>query len=351
MANANRKKVFQQRIPLNRKDPVLFCKEVTKFIPEDYQEELLMNLATSPKSSIKSGHGIGKTATQANALLWFLTCFPYARVVATAPTSQQLHDVLWAEINKWISKSPILEEILHWTKTYVYLDGYERRWFAVAKTAAKPENMQGFHEDNMLFIVDEASGVEDEIMEAILATLSGGNNKLLMCGNPTRTSGTFYDSFHKDRAIYKTMTVSSLDSPRTNKENIEMFKRKYGENSNVFKVRVLGEFPTQEDDVFIPLSIIEAATMRELPELQLAILKNQARYVKKGGVLLYSTCTLLKRENEEVVESFMKENNEFSLEKLDLPKNFPENTTGMLTLVPGEYDTDGFFICRLRRKL
>lgn len=69
--------------------------------------------------------------------------------------------------------------------------GNEKRWFAVARTATKPENMQGFHEDNMLFIVDEASGVADPIMEAILGTLSGANNKLLMCGNPTRTSGTF----------------------------------------------------------------------------------------------------------------------------------------------------------------
>ena len=89
--------------------------------------------------------------------------------------------------------------------------------------------------------------------------------------------------------------------------------------------------------------------MEDLPELQLAILKNQARYVKPGGVLLYSTCTLLPRENEEVVETFLKENPRFYLEKLELPEVFPENTTGMLTLLTGEYDTDGFFICRLRR--
>ena len=92
-------------------------------------------------------------------------------------------------------------------------------------------------------------------------------------------------------------------------------------------------------------------TMLELPRLQLSILKNQARYVRPGGVLLYSTCTVLRRENEAVVEAFLKENPEFTLEKLELPKIFPENTTGMLTLVPGEQETDGFFICRLRRKL
>lgn len=118
----------------------------------------------------------------------------------------------------------------------------------------------------MLFIVDEASGVADPIMEAILGTLSGANNKLLMCGNPTRTSGTFFDAFNADRAIYKCHTVSSADSPRTNKENIESLIRKYGEDSNVVRVRVKGLFPNQEDDVFIMLSIIEHCIMLDLLE-------------------------------------------------------------------------------------
>lgn len=156
--------------------------------------------------------------------------------------------------------------------TYIYLKNYEKRWFAVARTATKPENMQGFHEDNMLFIVDEASGVADPIMEAILGTLSGANNKLLMCGNPTRTSGTFFDAFNSDRVLYKCHTVSSMDSLRTNKENIEVLIRKYGRDSNVVLVRVFGEFPKQEDDIFIALSIIEQciSTLYELPEQQVA---------------------------------------------------------------------------------
>ncbi len=91
-------------------------------------------------------------------------------------------------------------------------------------------------------------------------------------------------------------------------------------------------------------------TMTALPQLQLEILENQARYVKQGGVLLYSTCTLLKRENEEVVSAFLERNKDFVTEKLPLPEMFPKNKTGMLTLIPGQYDTDGFFICRMRRK-
>ena len=92
-------------------------------------------------------------------------------------------------------------------------------------------------------------------------------------------------------------------------------------------------------------------SMKELPKLQLEILQNQSRYVRPGGVLLYSTCTLVRRENEGVVEKFLKANPEFKLEPLKLPAEFGENTTGMLTLVPGEHDTDGFFIARLRRKV
>ena len=90
--------------------------------------------------------------------------------------------------------------------------------------------------------------------------------------------------------------------------------------------------------------------MKDLPELQLKILENQSRYVKKGGLLLYSTCTVLRTENEDVVNAFLQRHGDFLTEPLPLPGMFPKNETGMLTLIPGQYDTDGFFICRLRRK-
>ena len=90
--------------------------------------------------------------------------------------------------------------------------------------------------------------------------------------------------------------------------------------------------------------------MKQLPQLQLQILTNQSRYLKPGGTLIYSTCTLVRQENEGVVEAFLAAHPDFYTEPLSLPTVFPENKTGMLTLVTGEYDTDGFFICRLRRK-
>jgi 16S rRNA (cytosine967-C5)-methyltransferase len=89
----------------------------------------------------------------------------------------------------------------------------------------------------------------------------------------------------------------------------------------------------------------------DLPRLQLSILSNQANYVRPGGTLMYSTCTVLRRENEDVVNAFLESRPDFYTEPLELPEVFPRNETGMLTLIPGQYDTDGFFICRLRRKV
>lgn len=239
-------------------NPVWFAEDMLGFHADPWQEKVLLDLATNEKVSVRSGQGVGKTGLESIVITWYLCTRPFPKVIATAPTRQQLYDVLWAEISKWLSKSKI-ENLLKWTKTKIYMNGFEERWWATARTAVRPENMQGFHEDYMLFVVDEASGVADPIMEAILGTLTGYENKLLLCGNPTKTSGVFYESHNRDRDMYKTHRVSSLDSPRTSQTNIAMLKRKYGEDSDVFRVRVLGEFPKGEADSLISLEAAEHA--------------------------------------------------------------------------------------------
>lgn len=238
--------------------PAEFLEDMLDMECDNWQTMVAADVANAPKVAVKSGQGVGKTALEAGLIIWFLVCRPYSKVIATAPTMQQLYDVLWAEIAKWLDTSKA-KQLLTWTKTKVYMNGDSERWFATAKTATKPENMQGFHEDHMMIVVDEASGVSDPIMEAILGTLTGADNKLLLMGNPNRIEGVFFDAFNKDRDKFKTHTVSSRDSKRTSKDNIEMLESKYGKDSDVCRVRIDGQFPKGALDSFISLETVELA--------------------------------------------------------------------------------------------
>lgn len=239
--------------------PDWFAEDMCDFIPDDWQREVMLDVANNPRVTVRSGQGVGKTGVEAVLTLWYLVTRPFPRVVATAPTQNQLYDVLWAEINKWLRDSRI-KDMLKWTKTKVYMRGYEGVWFATAKTAAKPENMQGYHEDHMLFIVDEASGVQDNILEAIMGTLSGKENKVALFGNPTKLSGFFFDTHNSNRADWIVRKVSSRDSQRTSDDNIRMLERRYGEDSDVVRVRVDGEFPRNQSNGLINLAAAEEAT-------------------------------------------------------------------------------------------
>lgn len=89
--------------------------------------------------------------------------------------------------------------------------------------------------------------------------------------------------------------------------------------------------------------------LERLPDIQARILANLARYVRPGGVLLYSTCTILRRENEGVILPFLREHPDFQLEPFAVPSGLGVENQGMLTLYPHLHETDGFFICKLRR--
>ena len=249
-------------------NPVGFFEDILNFSPDTWQGKAAESVRDNPKTAIRSGQGVGKSALTACLMIWYIAMHPYSRIIATAPTKQQLHDVLWAEISKWLTGT-ILDGKIIWKKTRVEMSGYEAVWYATAKTATRPENMQGYHEQYMLFVVDEASGVEDKILEAILGTLGHEDNRLLLLGNPTKTTGVFHDAFYKDKIDYYTIKVNAKDVKRTNKNNIKSLIRKYGEDSNVVRVRVDGDFPKQEDDVFIPLEFIEKSIMTEYIECEI----------------------------------------------------------------------------------
>jgi hypothetical protein len=159
-------------------------------------------------------------------------------------------------LDKWYRKLPEgLKGLLELKADKFELREDPKQSFAVARTARKeqPEAFQGYHSPNMLFIADEASGIDDIIFEVGKGAMSSPGAKTIMTGNPTRTQGYFYDAFHRMRAFWRTMTVPCSSSSQVAQKYIEECKEEYGEDSNMFRVRVLGEFPQEGDNVIIPL--------------------------------------------------------------------------------------------------
>jgi 16S rRNA (cytosine967-C5)-methyltransferase len=91
-------------------------------------------------------------------------------------------------------------------------------------------------------------------------------------------------------------------------------------------------------------------TLNSLPALQRELIENLSSYVRPGGVLLYSTCTVIARENEELVAQFLRDHSEFSPESFTLPGPVGTVSEGMVTLWPHLHATDGFFIAKLRKR-
>ena len=249
-------------------NPVDFVEDVIRAKPDANQRDILNSVARYPMTSVRSGHGIGKSAVESWLAIWFLTTRPYPKIPCTAPTQHQLWDILWAEIAKWLRNNPALANDLIWTKEKVYMKGHPEEWFAVGRTASKPDALQGFHADHVLYIIDEASGVKDEIFEPILGALSTEGSKLVMCGTPTKITGFFNASHHKNREQFNAMHIDGRSSSRVDQDFVDTIIDMFGEDSDVFRVRVAGEFPRALPDSFIPMEWAERASEAKAPEIE-----------------------------------------------------------------------------------
>ena len=126
--------------------PVEFVEDIIRAKPDTRQRDMLRSVADNPLTSVRSGHGVGKSAVESWLVIWFLSTRPYPKVPCTAPTKHQLYDILWAEISKWLRNNPVLEKDIIWTQEKVFMRGYREEWFAVARTASKPDALQGFQD-------------------------------------------------------------------------------------------------------------------------------------------------------------------------------------------------------------
>ena len=258
---------FIQFITIYRDDPVLFVKEVLGVEPDEWQQDFLNAVASGErKISIRSGHGVGKSTTASWAMLWFLLTRYPVKVVVTAPTSAQLYDALFAELKRWVKELPQpIQELLDVKQERIELKASATEAFISARTsrAEQPEALQGVHSDNVMLVADEASGVPEAVFEAAAGSMSGHNALTILLGNPVRSSGFFFDTHNRLKDEWWTRRVSCIDSTRVSKEYVEDMKSRYGEESNAFRIRVLGEFPRSDDDTIIPMELLESAKHRD----------------------------------------------------------------------------------------
>ncbi len=249
--------------------PTVFAREVLGAEPTEQQDEAGRAVVEKRRVSIRSGHGTGKSTFMAWCVLWFLASYFPAKVPATAPTSHQLDDVLWSEIAKWHrlmkARCPVLGNQFEWSAGAFRMKSAPNESFSVARTSRpeRPEALQGFHSEHILFLIDEASGVADNVFEVAEGALSTDGAFVVMAANPTRQSGYFFESHHKMRAAWAALHWDGEASPMVSKTYVENMAKKYGRQSPVFKVRVKGNFVGAVNGV-IDLELCEAAKIREV---------------------------------------------------------------------------------------
>lgn len=239
--------------------PIEFVQDILNVEPSLEQKMILESVAKYQMVSVKSGHGVGKSALESWTILWYISTRPYPKILCTAPTKHQLHDILWAEVSKWKRGSKGIDKNFEWTSEKLYLKDSQEEWFAIARTSNKADALQGTHAEHILIIIDEASGVPDFVFEPVLGSMSTKDSKLLMCGNPTRIAGFFYESHTSKSNLYKTHTIDGSKCERVDKNYVKMIIDMFGKDSDVYRVRVAGEFPKSNPDSFIGLELIETS--------------------------------------------------------------------------------------------
>jgi hypothetical protein len=261
---------FEILIPRYARKPRLFVREVLGAAPDAWQDEALEALEKGhTRISIRSGHGVGKSTFLSWVIIWFAaTRYPF-KCVITAPSASQLYDALWSEILAWLRRLPENWRSL-WsiTSDRIELKAAPAEAFVSARTSRKevPEALAGVHSAAVLLVADEASGIPEEVFESGSGSMSTRGAITLLTGNPTRASGFFFRTHTVERDHWFCMRVNSETSPRVDPKFVEEIARRYGRDSRAYRVRVLGEFPTSDEDTLIPMELVEAAWTREIVE-------------------------------------------------------------------------------------
>jgi hypothetical protein len=233
---------------------------VLKAEPWPVQAAIMQSVSTHPRTTVRSCHNSGKTWCAAVLTHWFLRSFEPSLVITTATTARQVKQQLWGEVRR-LHQEAALPGTLRLQE--LSLSATQQ---ALGFTTSEAEKFQGWHRQNILIIVDEASGVEEPIYAAIEGCLTGPNPKLLLIGNPNNAVGSFFESFRSPLYAAGRFHIQAADVPEYLLPPAWAAERlqEWGADSPLYQVRVLGNFPEQGEDSLISLQWVEAAQEREI---------------------------------------------------------------------------------------
>jgi phage terminase large subunit len=264
--------------PLYQSDPVGFFRNVLGVEPWEKQRMLLEAVRDHPRVAVSTGHKVSKSHSAAGLALWYYCSFEDARAIMTSTTARQVDQILWRELRMVRARSGRCvackaadpegliiprpcphSAIIDGEQGELARTGLKSPDFReiVGFTAREAEAVAGISGRNLLYIVDEASGVDDAIYEAIEGNRAGGA-RIVMFGNPTRNEGEFFEAFNSKAKLYCTFRISSEETPNVvegrdvipglaTRAWIEEKKIEWGEDSPMYLVRVKGQHATGED--------------------------------------------------------------------------------------------------------
>ena len=250
--------------------------ELANMEPDPWQLQQMKDIANGLKTvdeviqqAVASGHGIGKSALVCWIILWAMATYEDCKGVVTANTQNQLMTKTWAELAKWHRLS-ICKPMFTYTATAFYSadSAHEKTWRIDALPWSKhnSEAFAGLHNQGkrILVIFDEASAIDDVIWEVVEGALTDSDTEIIWCcfGNPTRNSGRFYDCFHKFRRFWTSRQIDSRSVKVSNKKQLAKWIDQYGIDTDIIRVRVLGQFPINGDAQLISVADAQAARDR-----------------------------------------------------------------------------------------
>jgi hypothetical protein len=222
------------------------------------------------REAVASGHGIGKSALVAWVILWIMATRPFCRGTVTANTADQLQSKTWGELAKWKQRCIVgawFELNSGKGSLSMYHRAWPERWLVKASTC-REENSEAFAgqhaaDSTSFYIFDEASAVPDKIWEVAEGGLTDGEPMFFAFGNPTRNTGQFKKCFAAS-SRWRSRSIDSRTAKMTNKKQIAQWAEDWGIDSDFFRVRVLGRFPSASDMQFMPGDVVANAMRRPL---------------------------------------------------------------------------------------